>query len=225
MNFLDHLTWRFAKRYSISDIDVRVFPLNNEQTAGVIHKVETALKLIEKCDPRRWRYLVRDVKRILIAGAPDFSGCWHNDFALCELYNEFVIAGETTAAILAATIVHEAMHARLYRWGFGYSEAIYLRVERVCVRATIAFARRLPLTELASRGKIMAESHQLLQKSARMWSPIGRLRTQAWALSNLGVPAWVVHFLVRSRLTRIRRYRRNERHKRRIRSVVDRGPA
>ena len=61
-------------------------------------------------------YLKRDVKRILVSGSPDYLGTWLQESATCELTYEFVRSPETTPAVLASVIAHEAMHARLMRW-------------------------------------------------------------------------------------------------------------
>jgi len=45
---------------------------------------------------------------------------------------------------LASTIVHETTHARLERYGIGYSEELRARVEAICSRRELAFAARLP---------------------------------------------------------------------------------
>ena len=46
--------------------------------------------------------------------------------------------------MIAATIVHEATHARLTSCGIAYEEAQRLRVERVCVGQELVFGAKLP---------------------------------------------------------------------------------
>jgi hypothetical protein len=45
---------------------------------------------------------------------------------------------------MVLAIVHEATHARLDKLGINYTEDIRERVERVCIKSEISFAKRLP---------------------------------------------------------------------------------
>jgi hypothetical protein len=214
------LVWKLSRHTSISGIDVAAFLVNRAEAKALFEKIEAALQLIEQCDPRRMAYLRRDVKRILVWGSLDYNGTWRQADAMCELSIEFVRSPKTTAAILAATLVHEAMHARLMRWGFGYSEPMRVRIEAMCIKASISFARRLPLSEMPSRGLIMWTSQQLLDRDAHFWSAWGRQEAKAALLVELGWPRWLVHLLGRIGAARIRRYeraiaRRTEAHERR----------
>lgn len=113
------------------------------------------------------------MKRILVFGAPNFKGCWHQGFALCQLTDSYVLAPETTPAIIASTLAHEAMHGRLHCWGFGYEEDRQFQIERICFRASIAFARRLPDTEGDSREQIIATGLQMIRRNPTFWTDEG----------------------------------------------------
>jgi hypothetical protein len=110
----------------------------------VLPRVELALGLIKTHDRGRYDRMGRDLERIwvrlLTSGAAQFSPrLW-----ACMLDERFVVADSTDTAQLAAVIVHEATHARLWRCGFGYDEAERQRIEAICLRRELAFARTLP---------------------------------------------------------------------------------
>lgn len=50
----------------------------------------------------------------------------------------------TTVEKIATTIVHEATHARLERYGVEYKQELRTRIEAICFRRELAFAARLP---------------------------------------------------------------------------------
>ena len=110
----------------------------------VLPRVEAALGLIKTHDRQRYDRIVADLDRIwvrlLTTSVAQFSPAW----GACLLDERFVLAESTETAHIAAAIVHEAIHARLWRCGFGYEEDVRQRVEAVCVRREMAFARKLP---------------------------------------------------------------------------------
>lgn len=192
----------------ICGIEAAVFLSSKAETKAAFTTIEAALNLMQQCDPRRMAYLKRDVKRILVWGSTDYQGTWHQKYAMCELTTEFVQSQETTPAILAATLAHEAMHARLMRWGFGYEERIRVRIEAICIKASMNFARRLPLSEMESRGYIMWSAKRMLERDTAYWSDEGRLEAKAAALLKLGCPEWLVRSVLRMGRIMLRRRQR-----------------
>jgi hypothetical protein len=59
----------------------------------------------------------------------------------------FVLLETTTLEEIASTIVHEATHARLERWGISYDEKQRSRVEAICLRRELNVAASLPHSE------------------------------------------------------------------------------
>jgi len=110
----------------------------------VMPRVEAALGLIKACDRQRYDRIVADLDRVwvrlLTTGVAQFSPAWQ----ACLLDERFVLGEPTETIHIAAAIVHEATHARLWRYGFGYDEEVRQRVEAVCVRREVAFANKLP---------------------------------------------------------------------------------
>jgi hypothetical protein len=110
----------------------------------VLRRVEDALALINAYDRRRYNRIIQDLERVwvrlLTVGAAHFSPpLW-----ACVLDERFVLADTTDVEHIAAAIVHEATHARLWRCGIRYDEDLRQRVEAVCNRRELAFARKLP---------------------------------------------------------------------------------
>src|SRR4029077_15279567 len=103
-------------------------------------KVSDALQLIETHDPPRFARLQRDMKRFaLIPGGGEF---YHHGLGAYVM--DLGSAEARSVSELAATMVHEATHARLARAGFFPSEAEKERIERICTEAEAAFAEKLP---------------------------------------------------------------------------------
>lgn len=119
--------------------------------ARVTDRVAQALALIRSHDRVRYQGLSRDLDRVwvrlLTTGVAQFDPAWR----ACLLDERFVLAEDTDVAHIAAAIVHEATHARLWHLGFGYDEAIRERVEAACLRREVAFARKLPDGQAVSR--------------------------------------------------------------------------
>jgi hypothetical protein len=157
-----------------------------------LRRVEGALNLIKAHDPQRYGRVIRDLERVwvtLIAGgrAQFDPSTW-----TCELDERYVCDDTTTTEQIASSIVHEATHARLYRRGIGYEEALRPRVEATCIQRERAFAARLP------RGEQMREQADLklaAYAGPEFWTDDAfRARYDAGAtkaLQYLGMPKWL----------------------------------
>ena len=109
----------------------------------VLNRLREALRSIKTCDPARYQRVTRDLKRIW---ATSIAYEAHFDARIgCVLSKRYVLAEGTELEILAASIVHEATHARLWHCGIRYEEEIRARVEAICVRrGELAFSAKLP---------------------------------------------------------------------------------
>jgi hypothetical protein len=178
---------------------------NYDQVSAVHSRVEQALGLIKEFDLPRYTQIVRDLDRVWVR--PLLSEIGHFDCSLraCVLDARFVLAETTEPEIIAAVIVHEATHARLWRCGIGYNEAQRARVEALCIRREIAFANRLP------NGKRVREWAQRtldnlpdLTDNDFKWRDLkGSIRL----LRHLGVPSSIVRLVLAIRLRREARAR------------------
>src|SRR5258708_5937554 len=108
----------------------------------VLGRVVDALCLIKTHDPHRYNRILRDLDRLWVRPVPGARGRYNVSLRACELNRRFVL--DEASELIAATIVHEATHARLWHCGFGYEEGVRARVENVCARRELAFAAKLP---------------------------------------------------------------------------------
>jgi hypothetical protein len=115
------------------------------ETARGLQRIHGALSLIKTHAPNTYNRLRRDLKRIWMRVLPGPNGTFYGPLLTCALDERFVLRPETTLELLAATIVHEATHARLDGCQIDYSSlAVRGRVEAVCRKQELAFAARLP---------------------------------------------------------------------------------
>jgi hypothetical protein len=167
-----------------------------EQIDRIFARVEEALRLIGRHDPPRYKRLLRDPQRVLVLRLPDSSASYNHALAACQIDTRYVLAEDSAIDVIAATIVHEATHARLMSCGIGYAEALRTRVERICVRRELAFAAKLPdgtrvrekaeqtLSWLKEPGYSEVLTNQALEKRF--------VEGSAKVLHELGVPNWLV---------------------------------
>ena len=187
--------FRKCERSQFDGIEIGVMTNKKFDAEMARTKVIIALVLIREFDPRRYRYLQRDVKRIMVWGHPGHLGTWHNTSALCELSQKHVLDPETMPEVLAAIIVHEAMHGRLFRWGVGYEEEKRERIEHICFKAEIAFARRLPLTKKAARKEIMSTARRQLVRDPAIWTDRGQFESWPRAMRESTNHPWFLNLV------------------------------
>jgi hypothetical protein len=153
------IAWRFIARFEarysvnktvgglwvgISTADGSQVGTSEEEFELHLRPVEEALSLIKTYDRVRYDRLGRDLERVWVQLLFGPRGRFNRSLNRCELDTRFVIAQASSPEMIASVIVHEATHARLSHCGFGYGEELRPRVEAICVRRELAFARRLP---------------------------------------------------------------------------------
>jgi hypothetical protein len=107
-------------------------------------RVEGALLLIQQHSPLNHARIVRELERIWVDLSFHGVGEYKHSLRACILDERYVADPATTIERIAATIVHEATHARLERYGIGYRAELRARIEAICFRRELAFAVRLP---------------------------------------------------------------------------------
>jgi hypothetical protein len=176
-----------------------------DEAEAQLRRVEEALCLIKTHDRLRYDRLLRDLDRVWVAILPGIVGCYSEGLRACQLDPRHVLDENTPTEVIASTIVHEATHARLHRAGIGYDEARRDRIEAVCVRRELAFARKLPDGE-----EVRAYAGRLLELCAEpgLWTDAKFderfVEGSAEALQYLGVPAWLVRIILGIRVFRLR---------------------
>jgi hypothetical protein len=99
------------------------------------------LELINSLDPGRLGRLRRDISYLVVIGVA------HAYYA--QSSRAIVLSSadvdRASPGMLASTIVHEGTHSRLDNDGFAYfPDAVRRRIESICVRAQLAFMKKLP---------------------------------------------------------------------------------
>lgn len=116
-------------------------------TPDVLERLNDALGLVEKYQPWRLRHLRRDLRQILVVRYP-CRGAYIPSERTCITELTFLARRDISAAVVASSIVHEGVHARVDRFrqtvGTGIRGDDMPREERLCRKAELAFGRALP---------------------------------------------------------------------------------
>lgn len=112
-------------------------------TADVLARLDRSLTLIEKYVPHHFRHLKRDFAYIVVQRFACRGAYFHEQRA-CLVELTFTVNPDFSDAEVAATILHEAMHARLHQLGFPLEMEDRARQERFCRRAEIEFGLLVP---------------------------------------------------------------------------------
>lgn len=112
-------------------------------TDHVLRRLDQSLALIERHVPHHFRRLRRDFACILVQRYP-CRGAYLPDQHACLVELTFTVNPSFSDAQIAATILHEAMHARLHRRGIPLERGSRARQERFCRRAEIEFGLAVP---------------------------------------------------------------------------------
>jgi hypothetical protein len=130
-------------RARVRGFDVEV---NNSRpdiaTQFVLERLDMALALIEHYQPHRFWHLKRDVSHIWVTAFPCRGAYFPDRRAILTELSFLARAAEFTPAVVASSILHEGVHARVDRMTRRAREAA--REERLCRRAELMFGQALP---------------------------------------------------------------------------------
>src|SRR5947208_16581306 len=124
---------------SVSRHEVRGLPVIVDNTrpdistTDVVARLERSLALIERYVPHHFRHLRRDFASIIVQRFACRGAYFHEQRA-CLVELTFTVNSDFSDAEIAATILHEAMHARLHTLGFPLEMVDRARQERCCRR-------------------------------------------------------------------------------------------
>src|SRR5947199_978106 len=198
LSFADRFELRFSTGKWVDGLWIGTFESAAEP---ILLRVENALRLTETHDPRRYSRLIGDLARVWVRLLTGPVARFSHALRACELDTRFVLADSSSPDVIAATIVHEATHARLWRAGIGYREEVRARVEAVCTRRELAFAARLP------DGARLRETLRASQFPPDFWTNWAfrerDLHGTIEALRHLGTPDWLVKAVLAARAVRI----------------------
>lgn len=112
-------------------------------TDDVVARMDEALGLIERYQPWRLAHMRRDLVRFRVLRYPCRGAYVPADrTVITEL--TFLARRDITAAPVAASIIHEGMHARVHRMGVTRGDWNHADEERLCRRAELDFGEALP---------------------------------------------------------------------------------
>lgn len=143
--------WLSSQRHDVHNVrGFRVVVENSRpdiETAAVVSRLDEALAMLERYEPRRTRHLARDLNQILVTRYP-CRGAYFPDSRTCLTELTFLARRDISPAVVASSIVHEGTHARVAEFrrrvgGFSREED-RAREERLCRRVEIAFGKALP---------------------------------------------------------------------------------
>ena len=162
------------------------------EAEAAFDRIAAGLELLACYQPPILARLRRDAQGILVWETESGSGVasWHYGVKLIIVDARFLFDQKTTPAKIAATLVHEATHARLDR--FGYPPEKRARIEGLCFRRERAFARRLPDSH-----ELVEEIDRQLQRDPSYWADDAHVRRVVDDLAKRGVPGWLIRTIQR----------------------------
>jgi hypothetical protein len=191
-----------ARGRTVHGVSIRLGPVLNEAIGTrAIAVVESALDLIAQHDPRRMSRIARDIRWIWVQRTAYAAGYWIQDLRVCVLDREYVTAADTATWMIAATIVHEATHARLFRHNIPYVEPARARIEAICDAQSVDFARRLPGGESFARWILQSRpvdsTHWSDEKLDRRMSEAKPIELDAIRkeIEDASLPVWLKNLL------------------------------
>ena len=177
---------------------------DGEDETLAFDRVEGALGLLATHDPRRLNRMRGDLELIWLRRHPMCRGSYDPWLGACVIdLPNFVVNPQFTLAEIAASIVHEAMHARLRGRGIEYDDANGARIEHICRKAEIAFAKRLPegAEPVLDRARQMLTAMDRGQSAAVSTAELAEMqrRQEEVRLQHAVMPRWMKSILSRRR--------------------------
>ena len=131
-------------RYDVLGIPVVVENTRPDiDNRDVVARLERTLAMIQQYVPHHFRHLQRDFDHIIVKRFACRGAYFHEQRA-CLVELTFSVNPDFSDAEVAATILHEAMHARLDALGFPLEMEDRARQERFCRRAEIEVGKLVP---------------------------------------------------------------------------------
>ncbi len=109
----------------------------------MLERFAEAIQLIDRYQPWRLRHMRRDVREFRIVRFPSRGAFVPGDRAIITELT-FLARRDISAAPVAASILHEGMHARIEAIGLAAASRDSAREERICRRVELSFGESLP---------------------------------------------------------------------------------
>ncbi len=165
-------------------------------TGEVLARLDGALELIERHTPHHFRRLRRDFAGIVVQRYA-CRGAYLPGERICLVELTFTVNASCTLAQIAATILHEAMHARLDRLGFPLEHGDRARQERFCRRAEVEFGTLVPGGEPIVERALAALHAADADVAPRVDGALAAHRVAQADLDALAAPRWIKRAIAR----------------------------
>jgi hypothetical protein len=130
--------------HQVRGLPVRLTNTRSDIDSGqVVDRLGQALDLIATHAPRRFDRLRHDIQAFVIQRFP-CRGAFFPETRECLVELTFTVNPRHTLAEIAASIVHEATHARIARICGPLPDHLRPREERLCRKAEVEFGLALP---------------------------------------------------------------------------------
>jgi hypothetical protein len=195
---LNHLPeWlmlRFGRRFNVQGIKLVVFVRDRGKVSLIRGKITDALCLVQHHSPKNYSRVQSFTPNILIFDAYGNRGIYISDLKLCQVSTDYALLEKTTPLHLASVLVHEATHGFLDSRRITYEEPHRVRIERICIKEQMAFARRSP-----EAGDLLTEAQSLLSIAPEFWKDEAFFERGVEELKKMGAPKWLVNLVVNKR--------------------------
>jgi hypothetical protein len=133
-----------TERRTIRGVQVTVVNTRPDiETNRVFAKLDGALGVVERYQPHRLRRFRRDVRGIIVRRFA-CRAAFFGDTRECLIELTFAGEGKFSDAQVAASIVHEGVHARLLTMGLAGHPGCEAREERLCRKAELELGLAVP---------------------------------------------------------------------------------
>ena len=180
-SWADRLVLWAAEWKEWDGIPLALGTLQDEEELRAI--VVNALGLLATYSPKDTIRLRTLMRGLLVTKLHGSHAQWRQSLRICVLSTDYLRKKETTAAGVAATIIHELMHARLDALGFNYGVGTRERIERICFRASKQFLEKLP--DSAERTAALNEVKEYLAIDTAVWRAVLGRDYRPWYLRTL----------------------------------------
>jgi hypothetical protein len=177
------VAWRFAPNQK--HLEVPIGFLFCESRASIQEKLFNALDLLASASPQCLKRLRRHIRGILIMPLGTAVGEFFPPLKLCCLDEKHVSKDSTLAEEIAATLIHEATHARLHTIGIGYPASLHLRIEKLCHRREMWFGKKIGSEAVCERAK------KYLQQPDSFWAPEAQKTRWLNTLKEYEISGWL----------------------------------
>jgi hypothetical protein len=183
------LLWFFrnSERRQVLGVPVGV-PTDLRNGDAVLQKIRDAFALLDAHGRRSLDDMRRHTNGVFVWATAGARGEWHPGARLVVLEETHVCHEGSSPREIASTLVHESTHARLDVKGFEYSGEMRARIENVCFRRQLAFARRL-----AEPGDLVDQAERQLNRPSSDFTKNAWRQRSVAKLISLGVPKWLAH--------------------------------